>query len=160
MTNDEEKAQLLDMIEQKSSRIRDLELVLGQRDEALAGTFRLTPMQHNLLGLLLNVPFVSPEMVRQRLEISQDAKVAFFRLRRDLGLWAEKNEEPPIEIHSKRGLGYWLEDEDKLRVRKIIAEAVRRNAQMSASSIAPEPPGNAPPLKNASQPPGKQTAIG
>lgn len=109
--DDDEKVQL-------RNRVRDLELALGQRDEGLAATFRLTPVLNNLMGLLLTVPVVTPEMIRQRLEIAPDAKVAAHRLRKQL--------EPfEIKIHSRRNVGYWLEDADKARIRGMVAAKMR-----------------------------------
>lgn len=100
------------------NRIRDLELALGQRDDGLAATFRLTPVLNNLMGLLLSVPVVTPEMIRQRLEIASDAKVAAHRLREQL--------EPfEIKVHSRRNVGYWIEDEDKARIRGMVAAKLR-----------------------------------
>lgn len=108
--DDDEKAQL-------RARIRDLEAALGQSNENLAVTFRLTPVLNNLLGLLLSLPNVTSEMIRQRLEIATDAKVAIHRLRRHLEPWK-------IEIKSRRSLGYWLEDEDKEKIREAVAARI------------------------------------
>ena len=108
--DDDEKAQL-------RARIRDLEAELGQSNENLAVTFRLTPVLNNLLGLLLSLPNVTSEMIRQRLEIATDAKVAIHRLRRHLEPWK-------IVIKSRRSLGYWLEDEDKEKIREAVAAKI------------------------------------
>lgn len=110
---------------QLRTRIRDLELALGQRDESLAATFRLTPVLNNLMGLLMNVPVVTPEMIRQRLEIAPDAKVAAHRLRKHLEPWQ-------IKIQSRRNVGYWIEDEDKLRVRELVRQ------KMAGQMVTPE----------------------
>lgn len=107
------------------NRIRDLELALGQRDEGLAHTFRLTPVLNNLLGLLLSVPTVTPEMVRQRLEIAPDVKVAMHRLRGQLKEFCEEHNLEPIEINQRRNVGYWLNDEDKARIRGLVAAKMR-----------------------------------
>jgi hypothetical protein len=107
-----------DEVTQLRTRVRDLELALGQRDDSLSATFRLTPVLNNLMGLLLSVPAVTPEMIRQRLEIAPDAKVAMHRLRKHMKDW-------DIEIHSRRNVGYWLEDEDKTRIRGLIAQKMR-----------------------------------
>jgi hypothetical protein len=111
MTNDDDENARLRV------RIRDLELALGQRDKTLAVTFRLTPALNNLLGLLISVPVVTPEMIRDRLEIANDAKVGIHRLRKQLEPW-------DIKIQQKRNLGYWLEDEDKARIRGLVAAKV------------------------------------
>jgi hypothetical protein len=111
---------------QLRTRIRDLELALGQRDDSLRATFQLTPVLSNLMGLLMNVPVVTPEMIRQRLEIAPDAKVAAHRLRKHLEPWE-------IKIQSRRNVGYWIEDEDKLRVRELIRQKMA--GQMGTSGV-------------------------
>lgn len=108
MPSDNEKDQL-------RARIRDLELALGQSDDNLAITFRLTPVLNNLLGLLLSVPNVTPEMIRQRLEIAPDAKVAIHRLRKQLEPWLGKD-----AIESRRNVGYWLSAETKAKIRAMM----------------------------------------
>jgi hypothetical protein len=94
-------------------RIRDLEATIKQNDTTLASTFRLTPQLSNLLGLLLSLPVVDSELVRQRLEVSCDAKVAKHRLKQALRPYG-------IEIHGKRGLGYWLTDADKAKIKALV----------------------------------------
>lgn len=126
VTDDDEKVQM-------RNRIRDLELALGQRDDGLAATFRLTPVLNNLMGLLLSVPTVTPEMIRQRLEIAPDAKVAMHRLRKQLKEFCDEHELPPLEIHQRRNVGYWLDDIDKQRIRGLVA------AKMGGSP-SPVPP--------------------
>lgn len=103
--------------DQLRARIRDLELTLGQSDDNLAVTFRLTPVLNNLLGLLLSLPNVTPEMIRQRLEIAPDAKVAIHRLRKHLEPW-------DVTIHSRRNVGYWLEPETKAKIRAMVADVI------------------------------------
>lgn len=110
-----------DEVTELRTRVRDLELTLGQRDEALLSTFRLTPVLNNLMGLLLAVPIVTPEMIRQRLEIAPDAKVAAHRLRKHLKAW-------DIQVHSRRNVGYWIEDEDKARIHGLVAAKMRGHA--------------------------------
>jgi len=98
-------------------KVRDLELALGQSNDSLAATFRLTPVLNNLMGLLLALPIVTPEMIRQRLEIAPDAKVAIHRLRKHLEPWG-------IEIGSRRNVGYWLEDTTKAQIRRLITGTI------------------------------------
>lgn len=104
--DDKEKIQL-------RSRVRDLELALGQGNENLAVTFRLTPVLNNLMGLVLSQRIVTPEMIRQRLEIAPDAKVAICRLRKAIEPWG-------LEIKSRRNVGYWFEDEAKAKIRALM----------------------------------------
>lgn len=94
------------------ARIRDLEAVLNQNNKTLAVTFKLTPSLNNLFGLLLSLPNVTPEMIQQRLEIATDAKVAIHRLRKHLTEFS-------IEIKGRRNLGYWLEQVDKDKIRRL-----------------------------------------
>ena len=107
-----------DELERLQQRVKDLEGALGQNNEILAVTFKLTPVLNNLMGLLLALPNVTPEMIRQRLEIASDAKVGMHRLRKHLEPFG-------VAIVSRRNLGYWLEDETKLHVRKLVAEKQR-----------------------------------
>lgn len=100
--------------DQLRARVRDLELALGQGDAKLAAAFRLTPVLNNLFGLLLSLQTVTPEMIRQRLEIAPDAKVAIHRLRAQLKPWA-------IEIESRRNVGYWLSAETKAKILALLA---------------------------------------
>jgi hypothetical protein len=118
MQHDDEKTRL-------QTRVRDLEIALGQKSEVLLATFRLPPVMNNLFGLLLSVPSVTEEIVRQRLEIAPNAKVAVHRLRKQLKKFCETNNLDPITIHSRRNVGYWLEDADKLRIREFVAQKVR-----------------------------------
>jgi biotin operon repressor len=114
--------------DQLRARIRDLELTLGQGDDNLAVTFRLTPVLNNLLGLLLSLPVVTPEMIRQRLEIAPDAKVAVHRLRKHLEPWG-------LAIESKRNVGYWLEHDAKTKIRELMADTLSGNLP-SLSKVA------------------------
>ena len=121
-TDDNEKDQL-------RARIRDLELTLGQSDDNLAVTFRLTPVLNNLLGLLLALPVVTPEMIRQRLEIAPDAKVAVHRLRKHLEPWG-------LAIESKRNVGYWLEHDAKTKIRGLMTDTLSGNLPSLAKVAA------------------------
>jgi hypothetical protein len=111
----------LDEVVTLQERIKDLEEALGQNNRDLAVTFHLTPSLNNLMGLLLSVRSINAVMVRQRLEITTDPKVAIWRLRQHLDRWADKNNQPRIDIKSKRTLGYWLEPEEKARIKALMA---------------------------------------
>jgi biotin operon repressor len=115
-------------VDQLRLKVRDLELALGQNDANLAVTFRLTPVLNNLMGLLLALPNVTPEMIRQRLEIAPDAKVAIHRLRKHIEPWG-------IEIKSKRNVGYWIESADKLKIKVLVAGIAE---QTEAGSVTPQ----------------------
>ena len=77
--------------------------------EKLTEVFQLTPMQSNLLGLLMARPTVTNAMIRK---ITLKPKALMFRLRQHLH---------GIEIHSRRYVGYWIEDKDKDRIRAYLA---------------------------------------
>jgi hypothetical protein len=109
-------------LERLQQRVKDLEGALGQNNENLAVTFKLTPVLNNLMGLLLQLPNVTPEMIRQRLEIAPDAKVAVHRLRKHLKPYG-------IDIINRRNIGYWIEDDTKLRIRKMLAEKLRATSE-------------------------------
>lgn len=109
------------------ARIRDLETALGQNDQTLAVRFRLTPALANLFGLLLALPNVTSEMIRQRLEIATDAKVAVHRLRTHLKEWN-------IKVTSKRNLGYWFDDDTKALIRAMVTPV---EVTVEAASTAP-----------------------
>jgi hypothetical protein len=59
-------------------------------------------------------------MITLRLNIATDAKVAIHRLRDAL-------KGHGIEIKSRRGLGYWLEPEDKERIWEITRKVTASN---------------------------------
>jgi hypothetical protein len=103
------------------ARIRDLELALGQGNANLAVTFRLTPVLNNLMGLLVAMPVVTPEMICQRLGIAPDAKVAVFRLREHIAPWG-------LTIHSKRNVGYWIDSADKMKIKRLLAGTAEETA--------------------------------
>lgn len=124
--------------ERLQQRVKDLELTLGQGDDNLAHTFKLTPVLNNLMGLLLSLPNATPEMIRQRLEIAHDAKVAVHRLRRHLKAFCEERKIEEIEIKSRRNLGYWFEDETKLLIRQLIAQKIRASTDASLPMVASE----------------------
>ena len=116
-------------VEALRDRIRDLESALCQRNESLSNTFKLTPALNNMLGLLLSLPTVKSEVIHQRLGIASDAKVAMHRLRKELEAFG-------IEVHSKRLLGYWLDDETKARIKTMIAPLQEVSAVAPASEAA------------------------
>jgi hypothetical protein len=112
-------------------KVRDLELALGQSDDNLAVTFRLTPVLNNLMGLLLALPVVTPEMIRQRLEIAPDAKVAIHRLRSHLKTWFDTE-----IIVSKRNVGYWIESADKVKIKALVAGSAEAMATPESPTTA------------------------
>jgi hypothetical protein len=100
-------------------RIAELEAVLGLTGNTYASTFKLPAASAKLFGCLMQMPTVSSDTITLRLGIATDAKVAMHRLRGALkdycvGLGLEE-----IAIHSRRGVGYWIEPNDKERVRDV-----------------------------------------
>lgn len=113
------------------ARIRDLEAALGQNDPNLAREFDLPQSLSNLLGLLMNVTVASAEMIQQRLMITSDARVAIHRLRNAL-------KPHDIEIVGRRGLGYWLTDSDKARIKERVTSRVTSTVGDESVATVPE----------------------
>jgi hypothetical protein len=104
-------------VETLQAKISDLKAALKQDDYELLIKFNLTPALNNLLGLLMALDLVTPEMVEQRLEIATAAKVAIHRLRALLKPYG-------IKIESRRHLGYWLTPETKARIEAMRGRPV------------------------------------
>jgi hypothetical protein len=100
-------------------RVKELEACLGLNDRNLGSFFKLSASMTNLLGLMLSVPNVTPEMIQTRLRIASESKVAIRRLRVGLDKWAAENEQQPFIIHAKRQMGYWFDEETKKRIRAV-----------------------------------------
>jgi hypothetical protein len=106
--DDEERARL-------QARVNDLESALGQHNNGgLAARFGLTAKQSNLLGLLLAVECVTPDMIHQRLELATEAKVLVHRLRKHMRPF-------DVTIKGRRAVGYWLTRPDKDRIKATLA---------------------------------------
>lgn len=126
-------------VEQLRARVRDLEAALGLNDQHLAVTFRLTPVLSNIMGLMLALPNVTPEMIRQRLEIATDAKVAIHRLRKHLKAYsATEKLEVAIDIQGKRNLGYWFEPAVKSVIRGLLSNRTGTSSPPTEGA-SPEP---------------------
>ena len=105
------------------ARIAELEAALGigQSDASILGvTFRLSTSGARLLGCLLATPIVTSEMVTVRLGIASDAKVAMHRLREAL-VKSEHFTADEDVIQSQRGLGYWLSNGHKEKIRRLTS---------------------------------------
>ncbi|MGZ3672901.1 MAG: hypothetical protein ACXVCO_01205 [Ktedonobacterales bacterium] len=127
------------------ARIQDLEAALGQKDHTLAITYKLSPTLSDLLGLLISVKVADPAMIQQRLEVVTDAKVAVHRLRKRMKHFG-------IEIHGRRLVGYWLDDETKERLRQRAARVPLQVVTSQVTYPAGDPPDNVipfPALKEA-----------
>jgi hypothetical protein len=95
------------------ARVRELEAALGQGNKTLAAHFHLSSQNSNLLGLLVALDYVTPEVISERLQIASDAKVALHRLRRSLAEFG-------ISIRARRNVGYWLDPATKVRIRDML----------------------------------------
>lgn len=127
-----------DELELLRQRVKDLELVLGQGNDNLAVTFKLSPRLNSLFGLLLSTPNVTSDMVRQRMELSPDTKVLINRLRARLKQMHDTGAIPfEIKIVNRRQLGYWIEDDTKLKIRAYLNER-RKLSQELAMGLTPK----------------------
>lgn len=102
---------------QLQARVRDLEAALHQNDLDLALAFDLTPKLSDLLGLLLSLKIVTSDIIRKKLEIATDAKVAIHRLRLHMKNYG-------VQIEGRRGFGYWLTEETKNAIKRRITQEV------------------------------------
>lgn len=95
-------------------RVAQLERLLNLNDATLQSVFHLTEQCSNLLGLLLNCGNVP-------LKLDGDAhygglvnpRPTVQRLREQLKPFG-------IEVHTRRGIGYFLAEEDKARIREML----------------------------------------
>lgn len=104
-------------IEELEAKVRELEKVLGVKDDDLLVTFKLSPTLNAIFGLMLSQKLVTADMIERRLAIASEAKVAVHRLRTSLKHWE-------IGIESKRNLGYWLTAQTKEKVRQLVAREI------------------------------------
>lgn len=112
-----------DELVQAKARIRDLEFALGQNDHSIALAYNLTPKLSDLFGLLIALPVVTSEMIRQRLEIATDAKVAIHRLRHNLPA--------DVKVHGRRGFGYWLDEATKAEIKNRLSPAASSQGEVT-----------------------------
>jgi hypothetical protein len=138
MGNDPEREAALE------ARVRDLEAVLKQNHQEIQLAFKLSPAMSNLFGLLLSVPLVTREMVEQgggtdgegrgemveqRLGLAADVKIAMHRLRNHVRPHG-------VVIHSRRTLGYWMENADKAKVHAVLRDRFANTLETQAYDSA------------------------
>lgn len=111
-------------VEALRERVRELEAALGLADPALV-RLNLSPALRKIMGLMIQLPHVTPEMIEDRLGIATTAKVAIHRLRHKL-------KPHGIEIKSRHCVGYWLEPEMKERIKAIVTAASNEPTELSA----------------------------
>lgn len=75
--------------------------------------FGLTQQQARLLALLMEVPVASGFDIQRRANMSTEAKVAIHRLRARMKLYG-------VEIKAKRYYGFWLEPDQKAKVKELM----------------------------------------
>lgn len=100
------------------ARVADLEATLGLKNDTLKSIYKLTPAMNGLLNLLIELPFVDDETIKHRLHLAADSKVLVYRLRKEL-------EDKDVEIFSRRGVGWYLTDETKERLRSLTMEVAQ-----------------------------------
>ena len=103
------------------SRIADLESALSLKDPTIQSVYKLTPGLTGLLGLLIELPFVSESIVQEKLKIASSCKVLMYRLRSEL---KARN----IKVYSRRGMGWFIDDEIRERVRAAVTPEVSLQA--------------------------------
>jgi hypothetical protein len=97
------------------ARINELEATLYAERDALRSLFKLSNAKSNIIAMLMSCKTIDKTMVEDTLSIVTDLKVAICTLRKQLEPWG-------IKIHSKRGYGYWIDDEDKTRIKTMLAD--------------------------------------
>jgi Protein of unknown function (DUF2782). len=101
------------LVEDLQARVRELEDMITQSSTSMMLAFKLPPIPHKILTLLLKLKVVTAEMIEVRLDISSDARVAVHRLRSRMRLYG-------IDIKHQRGHGYYLTPEAKDRIRALV----------------------------------------
>ena len=96
------------------AQVRDLQARLRSSDQGLIAAFKLSPQKTRLMGLLLQLPIVTPDIIAQRMGMSIEVRVAMNRLRKDLLVF-------DIHVESRRRLGYWFTDDTKAKIKAMTA---------------------------------------
>jgi len=96
------------------ARVRQLQKALMQDDRHLQHVFTLPPRLADFLGLLVAKEFVSRDLLQYEMNIVADAQVAVWRLRKLLTPQG-------IIVRTRRGLGWYLDDDTKKRVAEMMA---------------------------------------
>jgi len=84
----------------------------------LKAAFHLPPALNSVLTLLMAVPILTPELIEEHVELNYNYRVAMHRLRAALAPYG-------IEIRSRRMTGYWLEEEDREKIKQRVRAALR-----------------------------------
>jgi hypothetical protein len=113
--------QIEDEVVTLRARVTELEAALGLKNKTLRTQYRLTPALSDLLGLLSELPYVSDEIIKDRLHLAADSKVLVYRLRKEL-------EGQDIEIHSRRGIGWYVDEPTRERLKQLTQEVTQQAA--------------------------------
>lgn len=100
----------------KDARIQELEELLQEQHlgyEHYIRPFGLTQQQAKLLALLMAVPVASGDIIQRRIKMHTEAKVAVHRLRNRLNEYG-------IQISAKRFYGFWLDSEEKAKIKEMM----------------------------------------
>jgi hypothetical protein len=97
-----------------AARVQELEEFLHLNHEVYVKPFGLTQQQAKLLALLMESPVVSAGTIKLRTGMVTEAKVIAHRLRARL-------KAHDVSISAKRSYGFWLEPEEKEKVRAITS---------------------------------------
>lgn len=100
----------------KDARILELEGLLQDQHlgyEHYIRPFKLTQQQAKLLALLMEVPVASASIIQRRIKMSTEAKVAIHRLRNRMNEYG-------ITISAKRFYGFWLDSEEKAKIKAMM----------------------------------------
>lgn len=108
-------------LEYLRARVADLEATLNLRNEVLKSHYKLTPAMNGLLNLLVELPFVSDEVIKDRLHLAADSKVLVYRLRKEL-------EGQGIEVFSRRGIGWYIDEPTRERLQQLTSEVTAEAA--------------------------------
>ena len=106
------------------TRLAYLEDALASQAQGLVQAYKLTPKMGELLALLLTREHVTANMILG-INVAANAKVAVHRLRTQTKDWK-------LKIHSKRYVGYWLDEATKEQIRQHIAPRPAPTAAMPA----------------------------
>lgn len=115
------------------TRVRDLERALSLDNTAsLKKTFRLPPVLSKYLSVLLRLPAASTDVLARVVAAECDPKITKYRLQRHLKAWG-------ITINTTRNVGYWLSDEDKAKIRALMADTDIAEEELLNGELAAEP---------------------
>lgn len=92
-------------------------------------TYDLPPSLAKILVLLSDNEVVTARMIELDERLTKDAKVAIHRLRRRL-------ETSPVTIHSRRDVGYWIDDTAREALHGVMKDSARGGGADSGAPAA------------------------